>query len=65
MGLVVPMILFFLLQLDSLKLLFGMSAVLFFGWAVTDFMTTLLSRPRLSDRSPTDAIREWDRQRSD
>ena len=62
MGVCVPVTIFFFLGVDSLTRLFGLSVILFLGWALTDFFATVLSRPRLRDRSPGNALKEWDRQ---
>lgn len=65
MGVLVPVTIFFFLGLDSFPKLFGLSVILFLAWGITDFMATVISRPRLRDRSPGKAIAEWDRTRSE
>jgi len=65
MGVLVPVTIFFFLELESLTNLAGLSVILFLAWGITDFMATVISRPRLRDRSPGKAIAEWDRTRSE
>lgn len=60
MGLVVPVLLFYLLDLHSLTDLFIVSATCFFSWGVADLVGEILSRPRLKDRSPSDALKNID-----
>ena len=62
MGIAVPVTLFFLLGLASVNQLLTIAAVTFLSWCVADFLATILSKPRLSDRSPQGAFREdWER----
>jgi hypothetical protein len=65
MGVLVPMALFFLLPLSSLSQLLTASATCFLSWGVADVGVGLLSRPRLSQRSPGSALREWENSRLD
>jgi hypothetical protein len=60
MGILVPLILFFVLPLETLSQFFTASAVTFLAWCVADFAATILSRKRLDHRSPGSAIREWE-----
>jgi len=62
MGVAVPVILFFLLDLHTVSQLLSIATVTFLAWGVFDMLSTLLERPRLQDRSPGKAIREdWER----
>jgi len=66
MGIVVPLMIFFLLGLDHPMQLFTIAATTFLSWAVAEFLATVLSRPRLQDRSPGKAFREdWERRSKD
>jgi len=65
MGLVLPLVLFRLLHLSSMKDLAIIAVTLFFGWAIVDVLASILSRPRLKDRHAADALQEWDRQHHD
>ena len=66
MGLLVPLALFFLLGLRTPSQFFTVAACTLVSWGVADVMAGILERPRLSDRSPTRAIREdWDRRQGD
>jgi hypothetical protein len=65
MGLFLPLVLFRLLHLASMKDLVIIAVTLFFGWAIVDVLASILARPRLKDRHPTDALQEWDRQHDD
>ncbi len=62
MGAIVPMTLFYLLPLASLSQLFTLSVVCFFAWCIADFSASVLSRPRLHNRSPQSALRDWEEQ---
>ena len=62
MGIAVPLMIFFLLGLDRPTQLLTIAATTFLSWGVADFAATVLSRPRLRDRSPGNAFREdWER----
>jgi len=62
MGLAVPAALYFLLGLQSVSQFFTVAAAAFFAWGVADLLASILERPRLSDRTPRQAIREdWER----
>ncbi len=66
MGMAVPIILFFLLGLHTLPQLLTMVAVTVLAWGVSDLLSSLLERPRLSDRSPAKALKEdWERRAKD
>lgn len=62
MGIAVPLMLFFLLELHTLPQLFTIAAVTIISWGMADLLATILERPRLRDRSPGKALKEdWDR----
>ena len=62
MGVAVPATLFFLLGLDTLSQFLTIAATTFLSWAVGDFLSSILEKPRLKDRSPGQAFREdWNR----
>ncbi len=64
MGVLLPLILFFLLDLSTPSQLFTIAASTFLAWGVTDLLARILEKPRLRDRSPTGAIREdWERRK--
>lgn len=65
MGIAVPIVLFVLLDLHNLAQLFTIAAVTFVSWGVADLLASILSRPRLQNRSPGRALREdWERRAS-
>lgn len=62
MGIIVPITLFFLLELHALSGLFTIAAVTFLSWGIADLLATILGRPRLQGRTPGKAIKEdWER----
>lgn len=62
MGLILPVVLFFLLHQTTWSQLLTIAASTFLAWGVADLFSTILEKPRLSDRSPGKAIREdWNR----
>lgn len=62
MGIAVPITLFFLLGLANINQLLSIAAVTFLAWCFADFLATILSKPRLSGRSPQGAFKEdWER----
>lgn len=60
MGVAVPSILFVLLKLTFFWQWFTIAVTCFLCWGVADFAANVLSRPRLRDRSPGSAIKEWE-----
>lgn len=64
MGVVVPVLLFVLLDLSRPIELFILSMTCFVGWGVADLIALILSRKRLDDRSARDAIEQWERHRT-
>lgn len=60
MGIAVPSVLFFLLKLTSFGQWFTVAATCFLCWCVADVTANILARPRLRDRTPGSAIKEWE-----
>ena len=58
MGVAVPLVIFFLLDLKTPAQFFGIAATTFLAWGVADLFASILEKPRLKDRSPGRAIRE-------
>jgi len=58
MGIAVPLVIFFLLDLKTPAQLFAIAATTFLAWGVADLFASILEKPRLKDRSPGRAIRE-------
>lgn len=66
MGVAVPLIIFFLLHLDTPAQFFTVAATTFLSWGVADLLASILERPRLRDRSPGKAFKEdWERRSSE
>jgi hypothetical protein len=63
MGIGVPSILFFALQLQSFSQVFTIAATCLLAWGVADLAADILARPRLKGRTPTGALRELDMER--
>lgn len=62
MGIAVPVALFLLLELHRIPQLLTIAAMTFLSWCVADVLATILSKPRLKDRSPGKAFKEdWER----
>lgn len=62
MGIAIPITLFYLLGLQRIEQLLTIATVTFLAWGVADLLATILSRPRLENRSPGHAFREdWER----
>ena len=61
MGLLVPSVLFFVLQLHSPTQFFAIAATCFIAWGVADLTANILSQPRLENRSPGRALRDWEK----
>lgn len=57
MGVLLPVALFLLLGLQTPSQLFTLAISIFMAWGVSDFLSSILERPRLRDRSPGDALR--------
>jgi len=58
MGVAVPLVIFFLLDLKTPAQFFGVAATTFLAWGVADLFASILEKPRLKDRTPGRAIRE-------
>jgi hypothetical protein len=65
MGIAVPLILFYLLNLENPRQLVTIAIVTFFSWGIADVCSEILIRPRLSGRSPKDALRDWEQRKKD
>lgn len=62
MGILLPVMLFVLLDLSNPNQLFILSASLLLTWGVIDVLSGILERPRLKGRSPQQALKEdWER----
>lgn len=62
MGIAIPVTLFLLLDLHTIPQLLTIAATTFLSWCVADVLATILSRPRLQNRSPGHAFKEdWER----
>lgn len=66
MGIGLPLTIFYLLSLQTFGQFFAIAASTFLSWGVTDFLATILERPRLQNRTPSGAIREdWERRQKE
>jgi len=67
MGALLPLTLFLLLGLHTIPQFLTIAASTLITWGVADFLSSILERPRLQNRSPGDAFRQdWEqRQRND
>lgn len=63
MGVVVPALLFVLLDLSRPIELFTLSITCFVGWGVADLVATILTRRRIEDRTARDVLEQWERDR--
>ena len=62
MGILLPIIIFLLLGLNTISQFLTIAASTFLAWGVGDLFATILEKPRLKDRTPRGAFREdWDR----
>ena len=62
MGILLPLVIFLLLGLNTISQLLTIAASTFLAWGVGDLFATILEKPRLKDRTPQGAFREdWDR----
>ena len=62
MGILLPIVIFLLLGLNTTSQLLTIAASTFLAWGVSDLFATILEKPRLKDRTPQGAFREdWDR----
>lgn len=58
MGIGVPLTIFFLLDLHTVGQFFAVAATTFVAWGLGDFLSTVLEKPRLENRSPSLALKE-------
>ena len=58
MGVALPLVIFFLLDLKTPGQFFTIAASTFLTWGVADLLASILEKPRLKDRTPGRAIRE-------
>jgi hypothetical protein len=66
MGVLLPIMLFLLLNLSTPMQLFTLSASTLLTWGVVDLFSTILERPRLKGRSPQQALKDdWERRSSE
>ena len=65
MGGFVPFVVAVLLKLHSPFQWAEVAVPAFFGWCIAEFIANVLAKPRLANRTPGDAIREWDQQQRD
>lgn len=61
MGVGVPAVLFYLLHLNTFGQYFAIAATCIVAWGMGDLLANILSQPRLEDRSPGRALREWEK----
>ena len=65
MGVIVPLVLFFLLGLQTFSQLFTIAATTFLTWGVADLLASILERPQgEKKRSAREAIEEWERHKT-
>jgi hypothetical protein len=60
MGIAVPAILFFFLELGTVGELFTVAATCFLSWGIADLAASILEKPRLENRTPGRALRDID-----
>lgn len=65
MGGLVPSVLFFLLQLETFAQWFTIAATCVVAWGVTDVGSNILAQPRLRDRTPGGALKDWEKSKSE
>ena len=60
MGLILPVILYLLLGQKGVSPLLTIAASTLLAWGVADVLSGILERPRLKDRSPSQALKhDW------
>ena len=64
MGVIVPVVLFFLLGLQTFSQLFTIAATTFLTWGVADLLASILERPKGEKRSAREALEEWERHKT-
>lgn len=60
MGIAVPLVILYFLEQVSASGWLAIAATSFIGWCLAELLSNILARPRLENRSPASAIREWD-----
>lgn len=66
MGIILPIVIFLLLGLNTASQLLTIAASTFLAWGVGDLLATILEKPRLKGRTPGAALREdWERRSGD
>jgi hypothetical protein len=58
MGIILPVVLFFLLGLSTLSQLLTAAAASLLAWGAGDLLAGIMERPRLRGRSAREAIRD-------
>lgn len=61
MGGIIPLIVFHFLEQRTAAQFVTIAVPCFFGWCIAEFVANILERPRLADRSPKAALKEWER----
>jgi hypothetical protein len=61
MGVAVPATVMWLLHRAGATEYFIIASCGFVGWGVADLLSSILSRPRLENRTPKHALRDWER----
>lgn len=64
MGVIVPVVLFFLLGLQTFSQLFTIAATTFLTWGVADLLASILERPKGEKKSARQALEEWERHKT-
>jgi hypothetical protein len=59
MGIIVPLVIGYIIKLDTFGEYFAVAIPSFFGWCIVDFIANVMSRPRLENRTARGAIREY------
>jgi hypothetical protein len=58
MGILLPITLYFLLDLQTVSQFLTIAASTFLAWGLGDLLANIMERPRLQGRTPGRAIRE-------
>jgi hypothetical protein len=59
MAFAVPLTLFLLLGLKTISQFLTVATVTFLAWGASDLLASILERPRLTDRSPGKALKNF------
>lgn len=65
MGVIVPVLLFVLLDLEGPGALGVLAVTCFAGWGVTDVVATVLARERIAGRSARGVVDNWEKRRAE